>query len=155
MSNKSITVYAEALKRQQQETKQAGQTKATSNSTEESTRKVTQKSTSPRENVRDISRDNPRAISRKNQRDRSRDNLSEIPRKKARRTLRTLPTRDEIQAFSFGLRDELEAKVQAQVPHYWQEDLDEIAHSLKVKKLELYRFIIGEFLCKVKRKGDT
>ena len=151
MSNKSITVYAEALKRQQQETKQAGQTKATSNSTQKPTRKVMQDSTLPRENVRDIARDNPR----KNLRDRSRDNPREIPRKKARRTLRTLPTRDEIQAFSFGLRDELEAKVQAQVPHYWQEDLDEIAHSLKVKKLELYRFIIGEFLCKVKRKGNT
>jgi hypothetical protein len=40
------------------------------------------------------------------------------------------------------------------VPPAWQEDLEEVARALRVKKLELYRFIIGEFLGKVKRKGS-
>jgi hypothetical protein len=46
-------------------------------------------------------------------------------------------------------------KVQAEVPHQWQEELDEVARQLRVKKLELYRFILGEFLGKVKRKQST
>ena len=62
------------------------------------------------------------------------------------------PSRDEIQEFSFQLRDDLKVKVQAEVPHKWQKELEEIARQLNVKKLELYRFMIGEFLGKVKRK---
>ena len=46
-------------------------------------------------------------------------------------------------------------KVQAEVPHRWQKELEEIARKLDVKKLELYRFILGEFLGKVKRKKAT
>jgi hypothetical protein len=76
---------------------------------------------------------------------RSRDNLREKSR--------GLPSRDEIQEFSFRLRDTLKVKVQAEVPHQWQGELEEIARQLKVKKLELYRFILGEFLGKVKRRG--
>lgn len=77
-------------------------------------------------------------------RDRSRDNSREKPR--------GLPTRDEVQEFSFRLRDELKVKVQAEVPHHWQDELEAIARALNVKKLELYRFIIGEFLGKVRRE---
>jgi hypothetical protein len=79
------------------------------------------------------------------------------PRQTSREKSRDLPTRDEIQEFSFRLRDELKArvKVQAEVPHQWQEELDEVARQLRVKKLELYRFILGEFLGKVKRKQST
>jgi hypothetical protein len=62
---------------------------------------------------------------------------------------RGLPTRDEIQGFSFRLRDELKVKVQAEVPHQWQDRLEDIARELKVKKLELYRFILGDFLGEV------
>ena len=68
---------------------------------------------------------------------------------------RDLPSRDEIQEFSFRLRDHLKVKVQAEVPHQWQKELEEIALRLKVKKLELYRFILGEFLGKVRRKGGA
>lgn len=64
-----------------------------------------------------------------------------------------LPTRDEIQEFTFRLRDELKVKVQAQVPHAWQKELEEIARKLNVQKLELYRYILGEFLGKVQRKA--
>ncbi len=74
----------------------------------------------------------------------SRDNPRDIPR--------GLPSRDEIQGFSFQLRDELKVKVQAEVPHGWQDELEAIALRLKVRKLELYRFILGEFLGKVQRK---
>ena len=74
---------------------------------------------------------------------------SDNPRKKTR----DLPTRNEIQEFSFRLRDQLKVKVQAEVPHPWQKELEDIARKLNVKKLELYRFMIGEFLGKVKRKG--
>lgn len=105
--------------------------------TREGTPKVTRKSTRPST----TSRDNPRHVTRKPSREKSRESA------------RTLPTRDEIQEFSFRLRDELRVKVQAEVPPAWQEELEEVARELRVKKMELYRFIIGEFLGKVKRKG--
>lgn len=77
-----------------------------------------------------------------------RDNSREILREKSSE----LPTRDEIQEFSFRLRDQHKVKVQAEVPYEWQDELEGIALKLKVKKMELYRFILGEFLGKVKRK---
>ena len=98
--------------------------------------KSTSKSTRQFTSLRDKARIRSRAVSRKPSRKKSRD----------------LPTRDEVQEFSFRLRDELKVKVQAEVPHRWQKDLEDIARDLNVKKLELYRFILGEFLGKVKRK---
>ena len=97
----------------------------------EDTQKVTRKSTQSLHKLRDRSSDTPRKVSREKSRE--------------------LPSRDEIQEFSFRLRDDLKVKVQAEVPHKWQDELDEIARQLDVKKLELYRFILGEFLGKVKR----
>lgn len=78
----------------------------------------------------------------------SRDKTRETSREKSY----DLPTRNEIQEFTFRLRDELKVKVQAEVPHKWQEELEDLARALDVKKLELYRFILGEFLGKVRRK---
>lgn len=78
--------------------------------------------------------------------------VRDTSREKPREDVREFPTRDEIQEFSFRLRDELKVKVQAEVPHGWQEELEEIARQLKVRKLELYRFILGEFLGKVQRR---
>ena len=124
MSNKAISVYAEALKRQKEEQQKQASEKTTSKATRESTR------------VRDTSR----------------GTLRDSSRQKPRGTSRDLPTRDEIQEFSFRLRDELKVKVQAEVPHQWQKELEEIARKLNVRKLELYRFILGEFLGKVRRK---
>lgn len=118
MSNKAISVYAQALEREK----------------EESTPKVTRNSTPSREVSSDISR--------------------EKSREKSRILARELPTRDEIQGFSFRLRDELKVKVQAEVPHQWQQELDDLARQLNVKKLELYRYIIGDFLGKVEQ-GDS
>jgi len=92
-----------------------------------STRKITLNPTSPRQG----SSENPRDVSR------------------------DLPSRDEIQEFSFQLRDELKVKVQAEVPFRWQRELEDVARQLRVKRLELYRFIIGEFLGKVKRKNHV
>jgi hypothetical protein len=92
------------------------------------TRKVTRDVTEVREPSRDNRRDNPREF------------------------LRDLPTRHEIQEFSFSLRDELKVKVQAEVPYQWQQEFEDLARDLKIKKLELYRFILGEFLGKVKRQ---
>jgi hypothetical protein len=74
-------------------------------------------------------------------------------RETAREKPRALPTRDEVQEFSFRLRDELKVKVQAEVPHAWQAELEALARALNVRKLELYRFILGEFLGKVKRRA--
>ena len=85
-------------------------------------------------------------------RERSSDEARENIRERRRKKARELPARDEIQEFSFRLRDELKVKVQAEVPHQWQKDLEKIARELNVKRLELYRFILGEFLGKVKRK---
>ena len=84
--------------------------------------------------------------------------MREMPRTKSRNNQRDnpreLPTRDEIQEFSFHLRDELKVKVQAEVPFQWQKELEDIARDMDVKKLELYRFIIGEFLGKVRRSSS-
>jgi hypothetical protein len=101
----------------------------------ETTRKLTRKVTQPRENSRDLSRD--------------------IPRENTREHKPDWPTRDEIQELSFRLRDELrlKTKVQAEVPYQWQDELEALAAQLKVKKLELYRYIIAEFLGKVRRES--
>lgn len=88
-------------------------------------------------------------------RNKSRNPSSDSSRDKLRRKSRDLLTRDEIQEFSFRLRDELKVKVQAEVPHQWQKELEEVARQLDVKKLELYRYILGEFLGKVKRKQSS
>jgi signal recognition particle subunit SEC65 len=117
MSNKTISVYSDALKRKEDEEK--------ANLTREGTPKITW----PRETSSALSRENIRIFSREN------------PRRR--------PTRDEIQEFSFRLRDEIKVKVQAEVPHAWQKELEQVALQLDVKKLELYRFIIGKFLDKV------
>ena len=134
MSNKAVTVYAAAMKRQQ----------------EEEERKPTRKST----RVRDNSRDNPRDMPRDKSRDKARDTSRGKPRDNTRGMSRALPTRVERQGFSFQLRDELSVKIQAEVPPQWKTELEETARELNVKKLELYRFIIGEFLGKVKRKDS-
>jgi hypothetical protein len=134
MSNKAISVYATALKRQQTEERQASQ-----NTTSELTREPTQKIETLREQAREKPRLQAREPSRDHQRGKSRD----------------LPSREEIQEFTFRLRDELKVKVQAEVPHPWQKELEEIARGLDVKKLELYRFILGEFLGKVRRKNPA
>ena len=105
----------------------------------EGTSNSTSKVTRPRGKSREVSSDKSR------QKSREKPLEPEVP----------LPTRDEVQEFSFRLRDELKVKVQAEVPHTWQKELDEVARTLDVKKLELYRFIIGEFLCKVKRKRPS
>ena len=105
-------------------------------------KKPTVKTSKPTRTItraRELSRDHPRVVSRGSSRDKSPD----------------LPTRDEVQEFSFRLRDELKVKVQAEVPHSWQTELDELARKMDVKKLELYRFILGEFLGKVRRKKET
>ena len=130
MSNKAVTVYAAAMKRQKEEEKG------------KPTPKTTRKSTQVRDKSRDISRGNARDTSRGK------------PRNNTRGKSRNLPSRDEIQGFSFQLRDELKVKIQAEVPHLWQKELEETARKLNVKKLELYRYIIGEFLDKVKRQDS-
>ena len=134
MSNKAISVYATARKRQQTEERQIFE-KSTPNPAQESAPKLTQESTPKLETSREQTRES------------SHGHL--------RGKLRDLPTRDEIQEFSFRLRDELKVKVQAEVPHQWQKELEEMARGLDVKKLELYRFILGEFLGKVRRKNAT
>ena len=77
-----------------------------------------------------------------------REKSREVPRGQSR----VVPTRDEIQEFNFRLRDERKGKVQAEVPYEWQEELERIALELRVKKLELYRYIYGAFLGKVGSK---
>ena len=124
MSNKAITIYAEAMRRKQEEEEQP----TSKGSTSDVTRKPTR--------ARDKSRDLSRATIRARPRGKSRD----------------FPTRNEIQEFNFRLRDQIKVKVQAEVPHQWHAELADIAQNLKVKKLELYRFILGEFLGKVRRK---
>lgn len=118
---------------------------------EKQKQQLKEKSTSTSTHVRDNSRDNERETLR----DKSRQMV--MPDKSTQSIAEelALPTRDDIQLFNFQLRDELKVKVQAEVPHEWQRDLEDVARSLDVKKLELYRFIIGEFLGKVKRQRKS
>ena len=139
MSNKSISVYADALKRNQEEQQLVPET-AAPKSAPKSARKIARK----RGKTRDASRHTSRATAIDVSRERSRDRAPG-------RSL-GLPSREEIQEFSFRLRDEVNVKVQPRIPHPWQKELEKIARDLDVKKLELYKFIIGEFLGKVKRK---
>lgn len=140
MSNKAIGVYAEALKREQEIVEE---TPITLNGT----RKTTPTREHSREEKNKTSREKTRRLSHDKTRDQSLE--EETP------PLRELPSRDEIQEFSFQLRDELKVKVQAEVPHLWQKELEATARELNVKKLELYRYIIGEFLGKVERKPTS
>ena len=89
MSNRAVSVYAEAMKRQQDAEKVKPPTPASRK--EKEVREATPKATREPTRVSDVSRE------------RSRDTL--------RDKLRDLPTREEIQEFSFRLRDELKVKV--------------------------------------------
>lgn len=89
---------------------------------------------------------------RKEASDIPRINSREVGREYSRKGQLEFPSRDDIQEFSFHLRDEHKVKVQAEVPYQWQDELDELARTLKVRKLELYRYIIGQFLGKT---GDV
>jgi hypothetical protein len=53
---------------------------------------------------------------------------------------------------SVCLHDQLKVKVQVEAPYRWQKELELIARELNVGKLELYRYMFGEFLEKVRRK---
>ena len=147
MSNKAISVYAEALQRNQEEKQQVLETvapKIAPKSAPRSALKPERKPAHKRGRTLDTSRHTSR--------DRSLNTLREGSRDRAHNRPLDLPSREEIQEFSFRLRDEVNVKVQPRVPHPWQKQLEKIARELDVKKLELYRFIIGEFLGKVKRK---
>ncbi len=61
------------------------------------------------------------------------------------------PTKEEMEEFNWRLRNEPIQKFTTELPAQWMEDMKDIAYRTGVKKLELYRFIIGEFLGKVKR----
>ena len=139
MSNKDTEIYADALKRQEKENQV--------NSTNKTTQELTWKRDNTRDRSSDKSRQQPRDMSREKSRKHLHDSSREIPS--------DLPTRDDIQEFSFRLRDTLKVKVQAEVPHEWQTELDEVARELNVKKLELYRFIYGKFLGKVREKTKS
>lgn len=127
-------IFAQLISEEEKQKEQLARAKSTSNATS----KVTSKPTQPRDPSREKGREEPRGKSRQ----------------PSHHAGRELPSRDEIQEFSFRLRDELKVKVQAEVPHTWQKELEEIARQLEVKRLELYRFILGEFLGKVKRKTN-
>lgn len=90
---------------------------------------------------------------RKDSREETRNTVSEQPPEHRSTPLLVLPTRNEIEELTFQLRHTLKVKVQAEIPPDWQDQLDQIANQLKIGKLELYRFIIAEFLGKVKRKS--
>src|SRR5262245_15789102 len=103
MSNKTISVYAEALKRKENE----------------------EKAIPARESASEVTW--IRGTSSDMSRDQTRDNSRETPREQVRSSSHDdggmQPTRDEIQEFTFRLRDELKVKVQAEVPHTWQKEL--------------------------------
>ena len=125
MSNKSMVIYAEGVKRRQQEEKED--------------QAVTPKNTSVRDNPRDFLR----------------EGVSQSLDKSSRQARKALPSRDDIQELSFRLRYEVKVKVQAEVPVEWKAKLEKIAFDLKIGKVELYRFILGEFLGQIERKGTS
>ena len=126
MPTRPVSIYAEALRRQEQEgTDDRGSRPAASGVARSTGRR----------------RGRPRGTTRSAVRDRART----VPT--------VLPSKARIEEFSFALRNEPAAKVQAVVPQAWQQELGEIAQALRVEKLQLYRFILGEFLGKVRHKA--
>lgn len=122
MSNKAVSVYADALKRQQQtETQHSPQLPKVpqeGESTQLNTQPSTQKSTQ----------------------------LSNRPNELPSTSVSTLPDAQQIEELSFRLRKVPKIRVNADVPIPWKERLDEKAYALKVGKYELLVYIIGNFL---------
>ena len=99
--------------------------------------------------------DKPKKVSRKRSSDSPRRKPREDLRKERSRNASGGYSREQIQEFNFRLRDDLKRKVQAEVPHEWLGELEDVARELNVKKLELYRFIFGLFLGKIGEETEN
>jgi hypothetical protein len=81
--------------------------------------------------------------------------LSRPLSKRVSKPLSNLPTTAEIEDLTYALRREHKTRVNADIPDKWKEELDDMAHRLRVGKYELLLFVIAEFLEKVHRKGTS
>ncbi len=77
------------------------------------------------------------------------EQISKTASKPLSKELRKLLSQDAIEELAFTLRKTPQGKVNANIPHEWKEDLDDLAFRLKVGKYELLTYIIGVFLGKV------
>ena len=139
MSNKSVSVYAEAMKRKQEEEKQQVSKKAEPEVTQNAISGV------------DTSRDKPKGklLGRKSTR-KSTQKVTHL----LRYLSKNLST-DAMEGLSFGLRKTPKVRVNADVPAKWKEELDNIAHEKKVGKYELLLYVIAVFLGKERPEEIT
>jgi hypothetical protein len=74
------------------------------------------------------------------------------PSKRLSSFLSNRPSTDQIEQLSFELRKVRKFRVNADIPQAWKDELDDLAHELRVGKYELMTFVVGEWLGTVKRK---
>lgn len=63
------------------------------------------------------------------------------------------PTTEEIENLAFSLRKVTKARVNADIPHAWKKQLDDLAYRLEIGKYDLMLFIIARFLGEA--EGET
>ena len=79
---------------------------------------------------------------------------TQYPTRKVTHLLKDLNT-EEIEKFAFDLRKKPKVRVNADVPAEWKDQLDSLAHQLKVGKYELLLYMIAFSLGKVQREETS
>jgi hypothetical protein len=80
---------------------------------------------------------------------------SQVISKQKRKVVARMPSKDEVEEFNWKLRRERFQKFTTDIPSSWLKELNDMAYEMDVKKIELYRYMIAEFLWKVKRRKTT
>ncbi len=61
-----------------------------------------------------------------------------------------IPTKQQLEEFSFKYRNLSTKNLNMELPKEWMKEVSNIANKMEIKKVLIYRYIIGQFLGKVK-----
>lgn len=61
-----------------------------------------------------------------------------------------IPTKKDLEEFSFKYRNLSTKNLNMELPKEWMREVNNIANKMEIKKVLIYRYIIGKFLGKVK-----
>lgn len=76
--------------------------------------------------------------------------ITKEPKKETSKELVNLPSKEVIEEFYFHTRNLPTKKENIELPFEWMKELREIGIKKGLKKVELHRYIYGQFLGKVK-----